>query len=137
MWNKQTNIHLKGFFRSNFNNNLYPTKNGIVITIDEWNDLKSKIAEVDEVLQCTDALLNDDHLQEERAMHERQSVVNEQETKDQEKELQKFNDSIIQEICKLSKEPHVRKLLKLVDFNTNANFSLEFQAEEPRVMQIL
>ena len=45
-WQGATRIHIRNYFK-NDNNQLIPTKKGIALTVEEWQELKMYISEID------------------------------------------------------------------------------------------
>ena len=145
-WNGSVRVHFRKFYQSKFSRKrFYSSKQGIALTLKEWNDLKTLITQVDEVVNCTKIMLED--VKEERMeknwvtdcdeMHqdeeqkkpnyERQIAVNEVEDTDS---LETFNEEVVKEIVRLSEDTNKNKnirLLRLEDFESNANFAFEFQ----------
>ena len=145
-WNGSVRVHFRKFYQSKFyRRKFYPSKQGIALTLKEWNGLKTLITQVDEVVDCTKIMLED--VQEERMqmnwvtdcgeMHqgeeqkkpkfERQIAVNEVEDTDS---LETFNEEVVKEIVRLSEDTHKNKNIRLLrpeDFESNANFAFEFQ----------
>ncbi|KAJ7358937.1 hypothetical protein OS493_020778 [Desmophyllum pertusum] len=51
----------RSFFQSTFDQKkFYPSKTGIALTLDEWQDLKTLIHQVDEVISCSKIIMEDD-----------------------------------------------------------------------------
>jgi len=118
-WNGSVRVHLRKFYQSKFDRRkCYPSKQGIALTLKEWNDLKALFTQVDEVIECTNIMLED--VKKERTevnsdwvtdcdeMHhdeeqkkpkfERQIAVNEVEDTDS---LETFNEEVVKEIVRL------------------------------------
>ena len=145
-WNGSVRVHFRKFYQSKFDRKkFYPSKQGIALTLKEWNDLKALVTQVDEVVDCTKIMLDD--AKEERMemnwmtdcdeMHqdeeqkkpkfERQVAVNEVEAADS---LETFNAEVVREIVRLSESSDKNKNIRLLrpeDFESNANFAFEFQ----------
>ena len=123
----------------------YPSKQGIALTLKEWNDLKTLITQVDEVVDCTKIMLDDvkeermgmnwvtdcDEMyhdeEQKKPAFERQVAVNEVETADS---LETFIEEVVKEILRLSKDTRKNKNIRLLrpeDFESNPNFAREFQ----------
>ena len=124
---------------------VYPSKQGIALTLKEWNDLKTLITQVDEVVDCTKIMLDDvkeermemnwvtdcDEMyhdeEQKKPAFERQVAVNEVETADR---LETFIEEVVKEILRLSKDTRKNKNIRLLrpeDFESNPNFAREFQ----------
>ena len=59
-WNGSVRVYFRKFYQSKFDRRkFYPSKQGIALTLKEWNDLKALITQVDEVVDCTKIMLED------------------------------------------------------------------------------
>ena len=59
-WNGSVRVHFRKFYQSQFDRRkFYPSKQGIALTLKEWNDLKTLITQVGEVVDCTKIMLDD------------------------------------------------------------------------------
>ena len=59
-WNGSVRVHFRKFYQSKFDwRKFYPSKQGIALTLKEWNDLKALITQVDEIVDCTKIMLED------------------------------------------------------------------------------
>ena len=131
-------VHFSKLFQRNFGRKkIYPSRQSIALTVEEWTDLKAMITNVNEVVACSTFKLNE--MKEEgeqgtRISYNRQLAVDEVD----ERNLQMFNDQVANEIIRLSKEkyePQVKrdKLSPPVDeLSCCANWSLEFQDERAK-----
>ena len=135
-WNGAVRVHFRKFYQSKFDRRkFYPSRQGIALTLMEWRDLKALVSEVDEMVECTQIMLDGDdneiEMQTQRAPFQRQFGVNEEEEKEEEQSnLQQVNQEIISEILKVNEETQEYKKIKLAppeNFDTNANFAFEFQ----------
>ena len=54
-WNGSVRVHFRQFYQGKFDRR----KQGIALTLKEWNDLKTLITQVDEVVDCTKIMLDD------------------------------------------------------------------------------
>ena len=118
-WNGSVRVHFRKFYQGKFDRRkFYPSKQGIALTLKEWNDLKTLVTQVDEVVDFTKIMLEE--VKEERMemnwvtgcdeMHqeeeqkkpklERQIAVNEEEATDS---LETFNEEVMKEIVRLAK----------------------------------
>ena len=106
-WNNPVRMHFRKFFQSTFDQKkFYPSKTGIALTLDEWQDLKTLIHQVDEVISCSKIIMEDDCEVRSRPPYLRQFAVNEEESN-----LQAFNGKAENEIVRPSREAyHKRKL---------------------------
>ena len=145
-WNGSVKVHFRKFYQSKFNRKkFYPSKQVIALTLKEWDNLKTLITQVNEVVDCIKILLED--VKEERMemnwltdceemnrneeqkkpAFERQIAVNAVEDTDS---LETFNEEVVREIVRLSEDTRKNKnirLLRAEDFESNANFAFEFQ----------
>lgn len=139
-------VHFRKFYESKFEpRKFYPSKQGIALTLKEWNDLKKLITQVDEVVDCTKIMLEDvkegrmemnwvtdcDEMHQDEKQKkpefERQIAVNEVEDTDS---LETFNEEVIREIVRLREDTDKNKNIRLLcpeDFENNANFAVKFQ----------
>lgn len=129
-WKGTVKVHFRKFFQSSFDRRIfYPSKQGIALTLNEWEDLKKVISDVDQVIDCTQFMLEEKQDQQSRPF-ERQVGVNEEEDMSG---LQSFNDGVVNEIVRLNTmEPEVKKvkLSPPENFDCNANFAIELQEEQ-------
>ena len=131
-WNGSVRVHFRKFYQSKFDRKkFYPSKQGIALTLKEWRDLKALVSEVDEMVECTQIMLDGDdnevETEAQRVPFQRQFAVNEDE---EQSNLQQVNQEIISEILKPNEETQEYKKIKLAppeNFDTNANFAFEFQ----------
>lgn len=147
-WNGSVRVHFRKFYQSKFNRRkFYPSKQGIALTLKEWNDLKALVTQVDEVVDCTKIMLEDvkeermemnsdwvtdcDEMyhdeEQKKPAFERQVAVNEVEDTHS---LETFNEEVVKEIVRLSEDTRKNKNIRLLrpeDFESNANFAFEFQ----------
>ena len=114
-WNGSVRVHFRKFYQSKFDQRtFYPSKQGIALTLKEWNDLKALITQVDIVVDHTKIMLEDmkeqrmemnsdwvtdcdeTHHDEERKKptFERQVAVNEVEDTDS---LETFDQEVVKE----------------------------------------
>ena len=57
-WNGTVKVHFRKFYQSKFDSKkFYPSKQGIALTVEEWQDLKQLITEVDEVIAFSKIML--------------------------------------------------------------------------------
>ena len=117
-WNGSVRVHFRKFYQSKFDRRkFYPSKQGIALTLREWNNLKALITQVDKVVDCTKIMLegvkeermemNRDWVTDCDKMHhdeeqkkpafERQVAVNEVEDTDS---LETFDEEVLKEIVK-------------------------------------
>ena len=53
-WKGTVKVHLRKFFQSSLDRRkFYPSKQGIALTLKEWEDLKKVISDVDQVIDFT------------------------------------------------------------------------------------
>ena len=53
-------VHFRKFYQSKFDRRkFYPSKQGIALTLQEWDDLKSLFTQVDEVVSCSKIILEE------------------------------------------------------------------------------
>ena len=143
-WNGSVRVHFRKFYQSKFDRRkFYPSKQGIALTVKEWNHLKTVITQVDEVLDCTTIMFevkeermemnwvtDCDEMQEEeqkKPNFERKIAVNEEEAADS---LETFNEEVVKEIVRLCEDTCKYKNIRLLhpeDFESNANFAFESQ----------
>ena len=145
-WNGSVRVHFRKFYQSKFyRRKFYPSKQGIALTLKEWNDLKTLITQADEVVDCTKIMLEDveegrmqmnwvtecDEMhqgeEQKKPKFERQIAVNEVEDTDS---LETFNEEVVKEIVRLSEDTRKNKNIRLLrpeDFESNPNFAFEFQ----------
>ena len=45
-------IHVRKYFESKYDKEIYPSKKGIAFTVPEWRDLKNQISVIDECIEC-------------------------------------------------------------------------------------
>ena len=46
-------IHVRKYFESKYDKEIYPSKKGIAFTVPEWRDLKNQISVIDECIECS------------------------------------------------------------------------------------
>ena len=134
VWKGALKVHLRKFWQSSFHRGKwYPSKQGIALTLQEWNDLKRQIQEIDEVIDCSQIVLEEDR---ERPRYERQLAVSEDSNVEG-----NFNaEEIIQKLMEVSEEAEqeTQKLKRTLseDHDTNANFAFEFQGAEQEMKKL-
>lgn len=113
---------MRKFFQSSFDQRkFYPSKQGIALTLKEWEDLKKVISDVDQVIDCTQFIIEEKQ-DDQRVSFERQVVVNEENMN----ELRSFSDTVVSEIVQFNTmQPEVKKvkLSPPENFDCNANFA--------------
>ena len=76
-WNGAVRVHFRKFCQSQFDRRkFYASRQGIALTLKEWRDLEALVSEVDEMVECTQIMLNGDdnevEMQTQRAPFQRQ-----------------------------------------------------------------
>ena len=138
-WNGQVKVHFRKSFQSSFDRKkFYPSKQGIALTPKEWSDLKALIADVDETISCTSFFLEE--MKEQGEQEDRKISYNRQLAvcEVNERDLQMFNDQVVNEIIRLSNEecePQIKKVKfsPVAELSCFGNWSHAFQDE--RIMQ--
>ena len=147
-WNESVRVHLRKFYQSKFDRKkFYPSKQGIALTLQEWDDFKSLFTQVDEVVQSSKILLEEEKEQrtefdsdwatdcdkimhqdkeQKKATFERQVAVNDE---DEMSNLQNFNQEVIEQIVRLSENTHQSAFRPpfVGDFDNNASSPLSFK----------
>lgn len=61
-WNGAVRVHFRKCYQSKFDHRkFYPSKQGIAPTVKQCENLKKVISEVDEMVKCSQIMLNTDH----------------------------------------------------------------------------
>ena len=53
-------IHVRKYFESKYDKEIYPSKKGIAFTVPEWRDLKNQISVIDECIECSKNMLREE-----------------------------------------------------------------------------
>ena len=59
-WRGKFQIHVRKYFESKYDKKLYPSKQGIALTVQEWRDLKKQISVIDECIECSEYMLREE-----------------------------------------------------------------------------
>ena len=59
-WRGKVQIHVRKYFESKYDKKLYPSKQGIALTVHEWRDLKKQISVIDECIECSEYMLREE-----------------------------------------------------------------------------
>lgn len=59
-WRGKVQIHVRKYFQSKYDKKLYPSKQGIALTVQEWTDLKKQISVIDECIECSEYMLQEE-----------------------------------------------------------------------------
>ena len=59
-WRGKVQIHVRKYFESKYDKKLYPSKQGIALTVQEWRDLKKQISVIDECIECSEYMLREE-----------------------------------------------------------------------------
>ena len=98
-WKGTVKVHLRKFFQNSFDRRkFYPSKQGIPLTLKEWEDLKKVISDIDQVIDCTQFMIEKKQ-DDQRVPFERQVGVNEEKNMN---ELRPFNDTVVSEIVRFN-----------------------------------
>ena len=107
-------VHFSKFYQSKCNRTKwFPSRESIALTLKEWTDLKALSSEVDEVVKCSQIMLDTDHegaVEVLRVPFQRQFGVDEEEDQSN---LQLANEEVLNEIVRLSEETQQKKLNSL------------------------
>ena len=130
----------ENFIRASLTKESFTLQSRGLLTVKEWNHLKTVITQVDEVLDCT--MIMFEEVKEERMEMNCVTDCDEMQEEEQKKpnferkieeatdSLETFNEEVVKEIVRLCEDTCKYKNIRLLhpeDFESNANFAFESQ----------